>query len=139
MKFAERLTGHKPEAILWANINRGFETGELSRETPDHVLIETVAKQLEPLYQALGKEFAEALTPASTAAPAAQTDAKDSKASPSSNGARTITTRDASVAPATSPAIKAEQITKPEDRPAPKPWRNERERREHLARQHFDK
>jgi hypothetical protein len=139
MKFAERLTGQKPEAVLWANINRGFATGELSRESSNDQLIESVAQKLEPLYQALGKEFVEALTPASTAPPAVTTDARDSKASATSNGARTITTRDASVAPATSPAIKAEQVTKTEDKPAPKPWRNERERREHLARQHFDK
>lgn len=128
--------GMDPAALLWREINRGFQTGEYQRSgQSDADIIDLASRQVEAKYQALADKIAKARpqTAASTATPTQPTVATDRNADPQATGVRTITNASASVAPATTPAAKPA----PTETPQKKPWRNEKERIRLLAAKHF--
>jgi len=127
--------GMEPAALLWREINRGFQTGEYQRQgQSDADIIDLASRQIEAKYQALADKIAKARpqTAVSTATPTQAPVATDRNAEPQGTGPRTITNASASVAPATTPAAKPAPTE-----PTKKPWRNEKERIRMLAAKHF--
>lgn len=133
-KLSETLDGHKPEALLWKVIERESKTGRLVLGPDDDVNIRAAARLIEDHYTNVTKKVtattdtkpSTAPTPSGTPPPAAPTSAsKDTRTSPA---ARTLTTADASVAPATPPATPA-----PTDSKKPK-FRTNKERQDYALR-----
>ena len=127
MALAERLDGMKPEALLVEVLRHETKTGKLVLTADDDANIRAAAKLIESRYQPLAEIVGGILKP-STAQPSGQ---KPPAATPSTSqvtrqtqGARNLTTADASVAPATPPASKPQTTTKPV------PFRNKKARRE---------
>lgn len=106
--LAEVFDGMKPEALLWKVLERESKTGRLTITADDDANIAAAAKIVESHYQTLvdrvGKAKPVSNTSTAPADKAAVTSA--SKDQRQGHGARTLTTTDASVAPATPPATK---------------------------------
>jgi hypothetical protein len=134
MKHAKRFDGQTPGALLFAAVRRGIAAGEFPDTTDNETLINHYSKEIESHYKDLRDSLAEPAT--STAAPApAPVSTTDKKADATETGVRTITNASASVAP---PAPPAKPTTPaPTDKTSPKKWRNETERRAHLAKHYF--
>lgn len=131
MSLAQDFHGQKPEAVVLADIYRGFQTGEYNPAADNDKLIEASTKKIEAQYQVLADKILKARPLPSTAAPQAPA-ATEKSASPTGNGTRTITAASASVAPATLPvATKSETTTE-----KPK-YKNEAERRKAIAARLF--
>ncbi len=131
MAFSEEFSGAKPSAVLWNVIREGMRIGEFDPKLNDDKLVALAAKKIETRYQDLAERIVKARTPTSTAQPIQSSDPKASKETGTSHGTRTLTTQDASVAPATQPAKKPELTTTEKPK-----YRSEKERRLALARQH---
>ena len=129
VKFAERLHGAKPEALILKVIRDGFATGEFDPNTKDHQLIEQAARKIENHYQDLAKSFDEARPRNSTAQTPNDADAKAKQDTGRSQVAPTITNASASVAPATPPAKQPD--------PAKPKYKSEHERRLEIARKYM--
>jgi len=102
---AADIDGASAESLIFAEIGRAINAGELDANTPNDKLIAAAAAKLETRYQVLADKFGKA-RPSAAAPTSQQTIAK---ASPStgadrSHGVRSITNASASVAPATPPA-----------------------------------
>lgn len=121
MQLAERVDGIKPEALIWKAIQHETRTGRLVLTADDDANIRNAAKLIESDYQALRDMFAKAAPTSSNNPSTAQPNGKpptaaiaetrkDTRQGP---GARTLTTADRSVAPATPPAKKPEQKKEP--------------------------
>jgi hypothetical protein len=134
MKHARTFDGQAPGELLYTAIRRGIAAGEFPAGTDDATLINHYSKEIETHYKGLRDQIAEPAT--STAAPApAPVPPTDKKADATETGVRTITNASASVAP---PAPPAKPTTPdPTDKPNPKKWRNETERRASLAKHYF--
>ena len=115
-QFAERLDGMKPEALIWQTIQRETKTGKLAAKDDD-ALITAAAEMMETRYQDLADKFGKAKplpTQPSTAQPSPPTTTSARPEQRQQTAARTLTSADASVAPATPPAPKTET---PKDKP----------------------
>ena len=115
-KFAKRLDGMSPEALIWRTIQQETKTGKLSAKDDDGLIAEA-AKLVEAHYHALADEFGKAQpvpTQPSTAQPSQPTTTSARPEQRQQTAARTLTSADASVAPATPPAPKTET---PKDKP----------------------
>lgn len=113
MSLAEDLDGAKPEAVLWKALEHGSKTGRIVLTADDDANIRAAAKLIENRYQALADKAAKARpqpTNPSTAKPNPPTTPSQAKTRAPAP-ARTLTTADASVAPATPPAKKQTQTT----------------------------
>lgn len=105
---AADIEGVSAEVLIFDEIGRAINAGELDAKSPNEQLIAAAAAKLESRYQALADKLGKARQP-STAAPSTQQASE--KASPStgvdrSHGVRSITNASASVAPATPPVKK---------------------------------
>lgn len=135
--LSETFDGMKPEKLLATVLQRETKTGRIVLTGDDAKDIATAARLVEDHYtQQLDKieklkpkppsQSSTATPPSDAKSPAAkQSASKETRQSPA---ARTLTTADASVAPATPPAQKAATETK-----KPK-FRNDKERREWALR-----
>jgi hypothetical protein len=134
MKHAQRFDGVTPGELLFTAVRRGIAAGEFPADADNETLINHYSKEIESHYKDLRDSLAEPAT--STAAPApAPVSTTDKKADATETGVRTITNASASVAP---PAPPAKPTTPaPTDKPNGKKWRNETERRAHLAKHYF--
>lgn len=108
-QLAEVFDGEKPEALIWKVLERESKTGRIALTADDDANIAAAAKLIESHYQALVDKVGKAkpVSQPSTAKPAkpsAVTSASQEQRQ--SHGARTLTTADASVAPAAPPAKK---------------------------------
>lgn len=128
--LAPLLDGMPPEKLLWQVLQRETKTGRIVLTDDDNANISAAAKLIETHYQGLVDKVAKAkpstfsspstAPPSGTTPPAATTSASpDTRQSPA---ARTITSADASVAPATPPA------PKPDPEKPPK-FRSDKDRR----------
>ena len=108
-QLAEVFDGEKPETLLWKVLERESKTGRIALTADDDANIAAAAQLVEAHYQALVDKVGKAkpISPPSTAKPETATAVTSaSKDQRQSHGARTLTTADASVAPATPPAKK---------------------------------
>jgi hypothetical protein len=138
MKFAERLHGTKPEALILNILREGFKTGEFDPRENDHKLIDQAAKKIETHYQALAGMFDEARKPAtSTATPTPAADAKANQEQARNQVGRSITNASASVAPATPPAKQPEKTDAELPRSRKRPGETEDMRRARILKEHF--
>lgn len=126
-QFAETLDGKKPEALIWEVLQRETKTGRLQLTQDDDANIAAAAKLIESHYQDLAEKLGKARPTTSTAQPQQPTTTSASKDTRPQTQARTLTTADASVAPATPPAAKTETTQRPK-------FKNDKERREWALR-----
>lgn len=134
MKHARTFDGQSPGELLFTAVRRGIQAGEFPADADNDTLINHYSKEIETHYRTLRDSLAESPTSTATPAPAI-VPPTDKQASPTEQGARTITNASASVAP---PAPPAKPTTPaPTDKPTAKKWRNETERRASLAKHYF--
>lgn len=119
MGFAEDLDGLKPEVLLWKVLERESKAGNI-RPSTDEKMLHQAAQMVETHYQGLASKFDQAkpkqtdTTKQGDSKPNADTESKEQR---QSNGTRTITNANASVAPATTPAKKQTENKTQEERP----------------------
>jgi len=131
--------GRSPERIVYDAIDRGIRNGTIDPNTPIESAIARAAAAEETFYRSRAESLRSALNPG-TAAPAkapsasqrtdGQPSGGDAAASRRGHGSRTITTADASVAPATSTAQPPANGQRPK-------FRNDAERRAWVVKKHF--
>lgn len=136
LQMAQLLDGKRPEQAVWQAIQQGIANGHLDANDPDEKLIAKAASVVEKYYQARAESLRTALNPGTAdpnAPPALQADGPNGvvkkETSRQGHGPRTLTTADASVAPATTdqpPAVEAR----------PK-FKNDAERRQYVIRKNF--
>jgi hypothetical protein len=131
--LAQDLDGMKPEAVVLQVIQREIQSGRIPKDADDEAKITTAAKLIETHYKSFADKFNKAIpqpvSQPSTAQPSIPTTPSASKEQRQQTPARTLTTADASVAPATPPAPKTEM--KPDKPPS---FKNQKAHREWALR-----
>ena len=110
-QFSERLDGMKPEALIWEVLQRESKAGRIASTLDDDAKIRAAAKLVETHYQDLADRIGKAKP--STAQPTPPQPTRSSNDTRQETPARTLTTADASVAPAKPPAPEAIKDNKP--------------------------
>lgn len=135
--LAQDIDGLSPGHLLWKVMERESNSGVIDAKTmSDDQMIEAAAKLVEKHYQELAEKIGKAKPqpkesqPSTAEAPKTDAQTSTSKDQRQSHGARTLNKADASVAPATPPAKKAE-ATKSDAKPK---FKSDKERREWALR-----
>lgn len=129
VKFSQTLDRLPPEKLLAKVLAHETKTGRIAVTADDDAMIAAAATLVENHYQALADEFGKAKPPSTAQQPTPPTTTSASKDASQHKAARNLTTADASVAPATTPAPKIDATT--EKRPK---FKTDKERREWALR-----